>query len=495
MVRMVNRRRPQVCLATECTMINYELRDLDEVRRFLLQGLWWQRTAAPTAATTRPALELALQAASVGLALPSLGFIADLGQAAFSVTGPRHGAATVPALPINLLRAYEDHVLGKLYSDGAFARAAEALRCYEHRDRMRGLAFVLSRLKERCGFDGVHFSPGVLKGLLEVSPDDLLRQGWESLRQDGVHELNEQLIHSLIAAMRRTNEALGSEDVAAVEAGDALADEGEQVARRQVRQAATALEAALPLYGPRLRKGPRETPTRLLDEDAYPVGGFSSISTRGGIESLLHSQLAYMETGERPDLFDVKFLRDELLYYARDENQFLRRHRTFVFVLYPDLIATRFKDAELPYQRGVLLLALMTTAMRKLTEWLSADALFFEVLFVRDSEEAPLAPEFHLLAALWREAIANGTIRLAYLATAKVADHCADLARRSQCCCVAIAADPLCLEVQGVEVESLRLDGPRPVLTGPDAEHFIPEGNDLFDAWTTVLERLLWSWV
>src|SRR5207253_3290566 len=124
-------------------------------------------------------------------------------------------------------------------------------------------------------------------------------------------------------------------------------------------------------------RGPRETPTRILDDSAYPVGGFSSISTRGGIESLLHSQLAYMELDERPDLFDVKFLRDELLYYSRDENQFLRRRRTFVFALYPDLVQTRFKDAELPWQRCVLLLAFLIATVRKLTEWLSSDALQF----------------------------------------------------------------------------------------------------------------------
>ncbi len=475
-------------------MIAYELRDLDEVRRFLLQGIWWQRTSAPTAATTRPALELALKAAAAGVALPSLGFIADLARTAFCVDGSRHGAATVPALPINLLRAYEDHVLGKLYSDGAFARAAEALRGYDPRDRMRGLAFVLSRLKDCCGFDGVQFSPGVLKGLLESPPDDLLRQGWESLRQDGVHELNERLTQSLIGAMRGASETLGAEDVAAVEAGDALADEAEQVARRQVRHAAAALDAALPRHRPHPSKGPRETPTRLLDEDVYPVGGFSSISTRGGIESLLHSQLAYMETHERPDLFDVKFLRDELLYYSRDENQFLRRHRTFVFVLYPDLIAMRFKDAELPYQRGVLLLALMTTAVRKLTEWLSADALVFKVLLVCDGEKSPLAAEFLLLKTLWREAIANGTILLETLTAAKVAHHCADLARRSQCCCVGIAVDPPSIKVQGVEVDSLRIQGPRPVLACADAGHFHPEEDDPFDAWARVLERLLWNW-
>jgi vWA domain found in the FtsH ternary systems/N-terminal helical region fused to the FtsH ternary system vWA domain len=478
-------------------MISYELRDLEEARRFLLQGLWWQRAAAPTAATVRPALEWALQAASVGLALPPLGFIADLGRAAFGLDGAARpgAAAAVPALPINLMRTYEDHVLGKLYADWSFTRAAEALRRYEGRDRARGLAFVLSRFKERSGFDGVHFSPGVLKGLLEAAPEDLLRQGWESLRQDGVYELNERLMQSLIVAARRTAEVLGPDDVAAVEAGDALADEGEQVARRQVRQAAAALEAALPRHGPRPQSGPRETPTLLLEEDAYPVGGFSSLSTRGSVESLLHSQLAYMETDERPDLFDMKFLRDELLYYSRDENQFFRRRRTFVFVLQPDLTATRFKDAELPYQRGVLLLALMTTAMRKLTEWLSADALAFEVLFVGDGEERPLGPELALLKTLLREPIADRTVTLEHLPTAQVAEHCADLARRSQCCCLVIAVDPPALEARDVEVASLRIDGPRPVLAGADAEPPVFEADDAFDAWALVLERLLRSWV
>ena len=81
--------------------------------------------------------------------------------------------------------------------------------------------------------------------------------------------------------------------------------------------------------------GRREVPTRVLDEDTYPVGGFTSLSTKGTVESLLQSQLAYMEREPelRPDLFDVKYVRDELYYYSRDENQFLRRRRTFVFCL------------------------------------------------------------------------------------------------------------------------------------------------------------------
>src|SRR5205807_6320550 len=122
-------------------------------------------------------------------------------------------------------------------------------------------------------------------------------------------------------------------------------------------------------------------PTRILEEDMYPIGGFASISTRGSIESLLHSQLAFMET-DRPDLFDVKFLRDELLYYSRDENSFLRRRRTFVFALYPDLIPARFKDAELPYQRIVLLLALLRSTVSTLIDWLNTDSLVFEIILI-----------------------------------------------------------------------------------------------------------------
>src|SRR5205807_9017417 len=141
--------------------------------------------------------------------------------------------------------------------------------------------------------------------------------------------------------------------------------------------AAETLEAALPRQRVRPLARRMEVPTRILDEDTYPVGGFTSISTRGSPESLLHSQLAYMETDERPDLFDVKFLRDELLYYARDENQFLRRRRSFVFALFPDLLHTRVKDPTLPYQRGVLLLALIVVVIRRLSDWLSTDALVF----------------------------------------------------------------------------------------------------------------------
>ena len=199
-------------------------------------------------------------------------------------------------------------------------------------------------------------------------------------------------------------------------------------------QIANRFEAGLPRHKVKPLAGRKEVPTRVLDEDTYPVGGFTSISTKGSVESLLHSQLAYMEHDPdlRPDLFDVKFLRDELYYYSRDENQFLRRRRTFLFCLYPDLVKARFKDSELPFQRIVVILGLLLTAVRKLSEWLSTDALKFEFLLIQDKVAKPLAQEGALLEMLFREQIENKTVEVIHLAEdpARYADRKAE---RSLC--------------------------------------------------------------
>lgn len=308
--------------------------------------------------------EWSLEIAGGGHALPPVGFVADVGHAAFGAdreTRPAHSSGTVPGLPPGLARTYEDYVLGKIYADWTFERASDALRRYQGRDRIRGLAYVIKQLRERAGFGGVEMSPGIIRTLSESQPDDLLRRGWDDLNQRGPMPLLVESYEALIAAARRMAEVLAVEDVIALEQRTALADMGQYVAHRQVLQLVNRFETALPRHKVRARAVRQEVPTRILDEDTYPVGGFSAISPRGTIESLLQSQLAYIEQDPRfhPDLFDVKYVRDELYYYSRDENQFLRRRRTFLFVLYPDLVSARFKDAELPAQRIVLLVALL----------------------------------------------------------------------------------------------------------------------------------------
>jgi hypothetical protein len=478
-----------------------EVRDLGEARRFLLQGLWWQRVMPPAAATVRPALEWAYEMVSEGYSLPPLGFLADLGHVAFGLDWDSRTRHTLPIpLPMELVRTYEDLVLGKIYADWSFSRASDAMRQqrYQGRDRARLLAFFVDRFRERAGFVGVVFSPGVIKTALETNPDEILNQGWESLRKDGCLPLLSELYESLIAASRGMAEVLGQEDIFELERGTALAEMGERVALRQVLQSVAKFEATLPRHRLRPLQRRQEVATRILDEDTYPVGGFTSLSTRGSVESLLHSQLAFMEENERPDLFDIKFLRDELLYYSRDENQFLRRRRTFVFVLDEDLIATRYKEKDLPYQQGVLLLALLVVVIRKLSEWLSTDALAFKIVFVqpKDDDELALAAERELLKTLLHEQIANGTVAILQEQRADIGRCCTNWGRRSLCHCLMVAcAEPALPEADDTVVSLLRIQGPRPALAESLTEAAAGEGEDALESWNQTLAHLLQRWI
>jgi hypothetical protein len=474
----------------------HEIRDPDLARTYCAQSLWLQRTLAPRGDLVPAILGWSLEIVDAGEPLPAPGFVADVGHLVFQLgAGLRREVAQPPGWPAGLARLYEDHVLGRLFADTSFERAADALRRCQGRDRARGLAFLINQLRLRADLGGVLLSPAVVKGLRDQPPEDILGLGWQSLAEEGPLPLLKSHYDELVAQIRQSAAVLGPEDVFELEHGTALTAFGQRVALRQVLQAASALEAQLPLHQPRPLAHRHEVPTRILDEDTYPVGGFSSISNRGTIESLLHSQLAYMEPADRPDLFDVKFLRDELLYYSRDENQFRRQRRTFVFALFPELEQARFKDSEFPWQRIVLALGFALTAVRKLLEWLTADALLFEFLFLGEgSGPQCLVAEQALVETLLREQVANGTVAIHRLPRERLSGHCTQLARRSRCHGLALATTDRRLEMEGVHVGRLVLAGPCPALAlEDDAVAQVPEGDCALSCWTMPLESWLQS--
>ncbi|HEX3152023.1 MAG TPA: hypothetical protein VHR66_28375 [Gemmataceae bacterium] len=470
------------------------LRDPDEASRFLRQSLWLQRAVPPVAGNVRHILEWALQvAASDQPLLPPLGVIADLGHAALGVERDHRSplAPAIPGLPPSLLRTYEDHFLGKVYSDRLFERSADAIRRFQGRDRSRGVAYLIRQIRDRSELSGVELPPGIIRAELETPPDELLRRGWKSL-VDAPMPVVIHLYATIVAAARRMGDLLGKEDAEALEKRTALFGAAQYFAHRQVAQIAHRLEAGLPKHQVRPAMERRDVATRIADEDTYPVGGFSSISTRGSVESLLHSQLAYMESAPelRPDLFDIKYLRDELYYYSRDENQFLRRRRTFLFCLNADLVKTRRE----PAQPLVWILALFHTVVSKLTEWLSADALKFEFLFAGDMDPRPLAEEKALLEVLLHEQIQNDTVLIEDLTTSIQAR--VELAsRRGLCHALTVSAASQPANEVVPTIAKFVVGGPRPVLCiGPSDPIELP-GDEAIDVWTAALERLLSAWV
>jgi hypothetical protein len=186
---------------------------------------------------------------------------------------------------------------------------------------------------------------------------------------------------------------------------------------------------------------------------------------------------------------------DELLYYARDENQFLRRRRTFVVVLPPDLVETRFKDFELPYQRGIMLLGLLYVLVRKLTDWLSTDSLTFQFLFLGEGDNDPLANERAILEKLFYEEIALQVVHLQRLAPAKLQRLCEDWARKSMVHILMTGVRPALLEAKDTVTTRLAIDGPRPSLGEGTGELNPLEGDDASDAWANALQGLLMRWI
>ncbi len=507
-----------------------ELRNSALARRFVLEGILLQSIQPPAAEAVPAVLDWYLEAAVEGFPLPPIGVVADVGHLVFGQELPAEHAALPedqnPSSsgsvhwPRALLRQYEDLFLGKLYGDRSFDRGVDGLRRYsDRRDRAKGLAFLIEQLGRRAGYRGVHFSPAVIRELQRSGGADLLKQAHSSLSEHGPLRLDELenpplsvdedlrttlmefLYQDLIRHTRNMDDVLGAEDVFELEHGTAIAGFGQRLALRQVLEAATELEAGVPQQPPRPLKRRQQVATQILDEDTYPIGGFSSISNRGSIESLLHSQLAYMEKAERPDMFDIKFLRDELLYYSRDENQFLRRRRSFVFALYPDLTAARLKDPILPWQRIVLLLGLFVVAVRRLMEWLSEDALLFDFVFLKPSgkkrkESPPLTDERELLEMLFREQIANNTVQLTdvdNLNDFKL--HCKEHARRSLCHCTLLSTKDGTLELENAYLSRLQLDAAVPAVTIEDGDGTPLEGEAPLEIWKAALGRLLESWV
>jgi len=319
------------------------------------------------------------------------------------------------------VRAYEDHLLGRLAADPRFEAACDALARLPQDCRAEGVALLVEQLLAHILFaDATAVSPAVARRVLSRPVPELLELGLAQLRQQTGAAASGELLEAMVSGYeqlvhraRHTDVLLTDKDVFTLENLPVLRSSAQRVAIQQMVDAAQALERALPRrLRPRLRRR-GGTPTRVEDESAYPTGGFASISNSGSMENIVCSELVYIDDSDEFDLFDVRFAEAELLFYTRDESVFLRNQRTISFLLYPDLVRARFKDAELPWQRLVLVLGLLLCAVRRLSDWLSEEALLFRVVFIDpEGKTSPLGEEQDLCRLLLREWIDKGTVQV-----------------------------------------------------------------------------------
>ncbi len=398
-----------------------ELRDQGDAERWLTIGLGLTRLVAPSPdelATVTPWLRASIDDLP---ALPPPGVIADLGRLlggrslTLIPTPVPAGAARLRAA----LRRYEDDWLAAVAADARINAAADAWAKLPPALHAAAVALVAASVLVRIGFtDGVTVSNAIARRLLNRPPSDTFVAAQAALAPlhddaaDEVVTLLAQGYEGLARAARQASHLLDDPDVFALENLTVLKSLSQRVAIAQVLEAAGELKRALPK---RLKGNAQSTstgfvPTRLEDDSAYPVGGFSSMSTAGSLENLVTSELIYMDEEEQKvDLFDMRYVEGELLYYTRDEAILVRRRRSIAFVLDAELVSARYKDPGLRWQRLVTLLGVIAASAGKLYEWLAEEALMMRVLFVRDAlGGSPLGAERALAELFLGEWIEKG---------------------------------------------------------------------------------------
>lgn len=206
-----------------------------------------------------------------------------------------------------------------------------------------------------------------------------------------------------------------------------------------------------------LRREPPQIQVNLQDAGYFPQGGLDQLANRGSIENLVRTELAYIDPTEDVDLFTMRYLEGELLYYTRDDAQLLRRSRTAHIALELDQ-THHIQYPGHPAQLGLLLRAMVGRLIDDLFTIFSTDSLKV-VLRLHDRRAAEAA---ELWKIRFSDVIARGELDI-------VLDTQPVLTEPTPQACAERLLDP------GRQT-SLILIGPRPHLSITDAAALTREG-------------------
>jgi hypothetical protein len=428
-----------------------ELRDAAVANQWLAAGLCTMRLARPQSDVTAQLVPWIVGVLSESGTVPPVGVIADLGLALLAGTSlPPRGLPIDDAGLRKAVRMYESDLLGRFQSESRLQSAADAIARLPLELRAEAVSVFLSTVLRRLDYRGVSVQSGAVRRLTSKSTESLVEAGLGSLSRHG--EVVDALVDGytqLVRCSHRIGGLITDADVFVLEHLAILRTQSQRVAIEQVVEASSQLSAVLPKRLRRqTRRGP--VPTAMEDSAQYPVGGFTSIETSGAIENLVTSELVYMDDDEARaagvmDLFDVRYVEGELLFYSRDESVLVREQRVFTFVLGQDLVRARFKDKDVRWQRLVVVQGLLLCLIQRLSEWLSESGLQFRIVFLAGpTGQLDLVPEEALCKLLLSEWIEKGVANITEVgAWADIMTEAAAAGRKGQSDVLAFTFGPM----------------------------------------------------
>lgn len=357
------------------------------------------------------------QAVGSGLAHVPFSLVLDLRMLAEWGASFSFAERVVEGVDRELRGRYENHVLNRLLRERCVQQALELLSFFRVQEgggeafALRADRLTIVLLERLAPFwpDAWHVNAAHLRELrLEGLEGEQVAASLEVLRSSvGGMPFEEQLglfVDGVTGALGGRRglawaEVVRAEDLFELEHLEVL---NQEYLRQQVRQLIQVRES-LPQASPHdlpIREEVSEVETRFMDQSNYPTGGFAELTNRGSFENMVLSELIYMGEGVElrgdtralgVDLFDVRFVEGELLFYARDSGQLLRKRRTLRMVI--DMRSPlHVKYPEHPFPLGTMVVGVALALVRDLVLLFMTDALrfSFQLLYTASAEgEAP----------------------------------------------------------------------------------------------------------
>ncbi len=304
---------------------------------------------------------------------------------------------------------YEREFLNRLLQLSLFHDLVELVQTSKHQNEcIQRILLIFSNALKAMFPDTLNINPIVIRELQITAARNIPLN--ESLNREIASWL-ESFLKNLSSDML-WSELIQTQDIFEIGHWQQLNTKHARLGCRQIIKLQQSL-SPLALRKLNISEAETEVETRFIDHTYVPSGGVAELTNRGSIENLVASELLYIDENHQGlNLFDLRYIEGELLYYMRDEGALLRKRRSLFFIL--DLESSlQIKPFSYEYQISILVQTLMLTLYQEFSTLFENDSLqaSFNYLTSKDNQTY-LEAEANLLKILLADDIKHDRVNV-----------------------------------------------------------------------------------
>ena len=302
---------------------------------------------------------------------------------------------------------YEREFLGRLLQLPRFYELIEIVQTSGQREqRISRLLIILAEALQNIFPDNFQLNPIVLRDMVsDVSMDEIADDSQQQLIAEWMERFLDNVAKKVV-----WGDLIKEQDIFELIHLESLDTEHARLGCRQIIELESAL-SDLSLTRIQVNEPESEQETRYVDHTYVPSGGVAELTNRGSIENLVASELLYIdENHEGINLFDMRYIEGELLYYMRDEGVLLRKRRILYFILDLDT-SLQVKPINYDYQISIWAQALLLRIYTDMARIFENDSLHANFQYIVNANNRTyLEKEAGLLKIMLLDDIQHGRV-------------------------------------------------------------------------------------